>query len=139
MSGCFTKRPAQGRTYMRPNRTIAAVALIAALAVGGCSKRDQAQAKAAMPGATQPKLVATHNAPLAATDSDEEGFTPPVKPRSNTKISFSDGEAAYKARKYTDATTLFEQYIEQKPDNAWGYYMLGMSAWKAGDLSKAET
>ena len=124
---------------MRPNRTTAAVLLIAALAVVGCSKRDKPQSKAAPPEVTQTKPVATQIEPVAAGDSDEEGFVAPVTPPSSTKVSFADGESAYKAKKYTDATTIFERYTEQKPENAWGYYMLGMSAWKAGDLSKAET
>ena len=124
---------------MRPNRTTAAVLLIGALAVVGCSKRDKPQSKAAPPELTQTKPVATQIEPVAAGDTDEEGFVAPVKPQSSTKVSFADGESAYKAKKYTDATTIFERYTEQKPENAWGYYMLGMSAWKAGDLSKAET
>jgi len=123
---------------MRPNHKTAAVLLMAALAVVGCSKRDKPQSKVAAPELTQTKPVATHGEPLAVKDTDEEGFTAPVKPQSNTAVSFADGESAYKAKKYTDATTIFERYTEHKPDNAWGYYMLGMSAWKAGDLPKAE-
>ena len=33
---------------------------------------------------------------------------------------------------------LFDQYTEQKPKNEWGHYMLGLSAWKTGDLEKSE-
>ena len=32
---------------------------------------------------------------------------------------------------------MFEAYSESKPDNAWGHYMLGLSAWKTGDHSRA--
>ena len=53
-------------------------------------------------------------------------------------MSFGDGEAAYRARKYSDATAIFERYIVQRPNNAWGHYMLGLSAWKHGDLVKSE-
>ena len=53
-------------------------------------------------------------------------------------VSFADGEAAYQAKKYGDATAIFERYTEQRPKNAWGHYMLGLSAWKSGDLAKAE-
>jgi superkiller protein 3 len=52
--------------------------------------------------------------------------------------SFSDGEAAYAAGKFGDAVKLFDHYTEQKPKNPWGHYMLGLSAWKAGDLEKSE-
>ena len=53
-------------------------------------------------------------------------------------MSFADGQAAYQARKYSDATAIFERYTGQRPANAWGHYMLGLSAWKSGDLAKSE-
>jgi tetratricopeptide (TPR) repeat protein len=53
-------------------------------------------------------------------------------------ISFADGEAAYRARNYSDATAIFEHYTGQRPNNPWGHYMLGLSAWKGGDLAKSE-
>ena len=59
-------------------------------------------------------------------------------PKITGPVSFADGEAAYQARKYSDATAIFERYTEQRPDNAWGHYMLGLSAWKSGDLAKSE-
>jgi Tfp pilus assembly protein PilF len=52
--------------------------------------------------------------------------------------SFSDAEAAYKEKRYVDAVQMFEGYVERKPENAWGHYMLGLSAWKAGDLDRAK-
>ena len=44
----------------------------------------------------------------------------------------------YKAGKYGEATEVFEQYTVEKPDNAWGHFMLGLSASKGGDPAKAE-
>ena len=32
---------------------------------------------------------------------------------------------------------MFEAYTESDPDNAWGHYMLGLSAWKTGDHTRA--
>ena len=32
---------------------------------------------------------------------------------------------------------MFEAYSESEPDNAWGHYMLGLSAWKTGDHTRA--
>lgn len=52
-------------------------------------------------------------------------------------VAFADGEAAYRARDYDRATLLFEAYVERKPSNAWGHYMLGLSARKSGDYSRA--
>ena len=45
---------------------------------------------------------------------------------------------AYQARKYSDATAIFDRYTIERPANAWGHYMLGLSAWKSGDLAKSE-
>jgi hypothetical protein len=32
---------------------------------------------------------------------------------------------------------MFQAYTESEPDNAWGRYMLGLSAWKTGDHTRA--
>jgi Flp pilus assembly protein TadD len=53
-------------------------------------------------------------------------------------VSFADGEAAYAAGRYGEAAAVFARYTEDKPDNAWGHFMFGLSAWKSGDLAGAE-
>ena len=55
------------------------------------------------------------------------------------KVSLSDGELAYKDKRYAEATKLFSTYADQSPNNPWGHYMLGLSAWKSGNLDLAET
>jgi Flp pilus assembly protein TadD len=55
------------------------------------------------------------------------------------KVSLSDAELAYKDKRYSEATKLFSTYADQNPSNPWGHYMLGLSAWKSGDLDLAET
>jgi Flp pilus assembly protein TadD len=50
----------------------------------------------------------------------------------------AEGEAAYFAGNFADASLAFEQYTTQHPERAWGHYMLGLSSWKAGELEKAE-
>jgi tetratricopeptide (TPR) repeat protein len=62
--------------------------------------------------------------------------TPEVVARA-VSASYEDGEAAYRAGQYADAETIFTAYAERKPDNVFGHYMLGLSAWKAGDLDRA--
>jgi tetratricopeptide (TPR) repeat protein len=123
---------------MRPNRKTAAVLLVAALVAVGCSKRDKPQPKATAPDSAKTTPVAGPGESLAVKDTDEEGFTAHAKPQFSGPVSFVAGEAAYKAKQYTDATTIFERYTVEKPDNAWGHFMLGLSAWKGGDLPKAE-
>ena len=120
---------------MKPRRHVTTVLLLTAFAAVGCSKRDTSEAKG--PDSARAKPVAAGES-LALRQTDEEGFVAEATPTITGPVSFADGETAYHARKYSDATAIFELYTGQRPDNAWGYYMLGLSAWKSGDLAKSE-
>jgi superkiller protein 3 len=118
---------------MKPNGKVA-VLLLVACAVVGCSKRGESpKAKA---DATTP--AATSGEPVAFRHIDGEGFAENAAAKVTTPASFADGEAAYQAKNYSDATKIFEEYTTRRPENAWGHYMLGLSAWKSGDLAKSE-
>jgi tetratricopeptide (TPR) repeat protein len=118
---------------MRRTSSAAAALLAAACGVAACSRSDEVTKVESTP--PQPALEKPVPIQPESTivKSDGEGFLPP-KPTG----SFADGEAAYRARKYGDAVAIFEGYTERRPANAWGFYMLGLSAWKNGDLSKSE-
>jgi tetratricopeptide (TPR) repeat protein len=119
---------------MRRTRQVTAALLFAAFGLAGCSRSDEAtQAQPKSPEPAQAKPVTTTPESLTVKPSDGEGFVA-AKPSG----SFADGEAAYRARKYADATAMFEGYTERRSANPWGHYMLGLSAWKSGDLSKSE-
>ena len=125
---------------MKPIRHVTAVLLLVAFAAVGCSKRDEtlhakenSRDTAAKP-ITLP--VATRDEPVKRV-SDEKRESA-VIPTMAGLVSFGDGEAAYRARNYSDATVIFEHYTAERPGNAWGHYMLGLSAWKSGDLAKSE-
>lgn len=121
---------------MSNNGHVTALLLLAAFTAVGCSKPfEDTKTKAQQPASAQPKLVAT---PEAVDPEDEEGSGGTVPTRSAGPVSFADGDAAYRAKNYGEAVTIFEQYTERRPNNAWGHFMLGLSAWKAGDLPKAE-
>jgi len=62
----------------------------------------------------------------------------PVEPVAIGPVTYEVAEAAFREGHYAEAVTLFTSYVEGKPDNAWGHYMRGLSAWKAGDDSTAE-
>jgi tetratricopeptide (TPR) repeat protein len=118
---------------MRRTPSAAAALLAAACGVAACSGSDEAatvESKPPQPALEKPVTIPHES---TAVKTDGEGFVAP-KPTG----SFADGEAAYRARKYADATAIFEGYTERRPANAWGYYMLGLSAWKDGDLQKSE-
>jgi Flp pilus assembly protein TadD len=52
-------------------------------------------------------------------------------------VTFEAAETAFHERRFTEATTLFTAYTGQKPENGWGWYMLGLSQWKSGQLDDA--
>jgi len=60
------------------------------------------------------------------------------KPEPPREVTFEEAEAAYNERRYDDAVDLFTRYTGRKSENPWGHYMLGLSAWKAGDYEIAE-
>ena len=124
---------------MKPTRHVTATLLLVAGAAIGCTNRGETStAKVESPrNAEQPKPVATRGETLPVKPAGEEGLSGAVA-KVPGPVTFADGQAAYQARKYGDATSLFERYTGQRPANAWGHYMLGLSAWKSGDLTKSE-
>src|SRR5688500_1069379 len=120
---------------MRPTRLFTAALLVAAFGATGCSKRGESPDAKADSSPTAPAV------PVVTTGEslpDDEGAVPDVTPAIARPATFADGEAAYHAGRYGDAAANFEAYIERRPDNACGHYMLGLSAWKSGDLARSE-
>jgi len=122
---------------MRPNGQVTAVLLLVASVAVGCSKRGETpQTKA------QEARDSVQAKPVAAPDvfdrNDGEGFVGDAKAKLSDPVTFADADAAYQAKHYSEAAKLFERYTEQRPNNAWGHFMLGLSAWKGGDLARAE-
>jgi tetratricopeptide (TPR) repeat protein len=123
---------------MKSIQVFTAVLLVAAVGVAGCSKRESRKAKAAKEAAAQAEPVKAPGESPAPVRVGDEGFVPPATPSITVSSSFADGETAFQARNYKEATAIFEAYVGRKPGNGWGYYMLGLSAWKSGDFPKAE-
>jgi Flp pilus assembly protein TadD len=107
---------------------IAAALVAGALATTACSNNDKSsKSAAAKPDSVTPKTAATSYAPEA----------PVVAPEPPKPITFRDGEAAFHAGNFSEATAMFTRLTEEKPGNAWGHFMLGLSASKAGDVATA--
>jgi tetratricopeptide (TPR) repeat protein len=122
---------------MRRHGQITAALLMTALAAVGCSTGDeQSQATITPPQESAKMTPASLNTsgPLTPLDSK-----PSEPPKTVVPASFADGETAYRTGNYGEATKVFEGYTGKHPQNAWGHYMLGLSAWKSGDPAKAET
>jgi tetratricopeptide (TPR) repeat protein len=119
---------------MKPTRHVTAALLLGACAAVGCSKSSETvEAKTGSAASAAVKPVAT----TGEKRIDGEGSLPTAMPKITGPVSFGEGQAAYQARKYSDATAIFDRYTTERPANAWGHYMLGLSAWKSGDLTKS--
>ena len=118
---------------------VTVVLLLAAFAAVGCSKPFEERERKSQ----QQPPVSTVAKPLAVPDvgdrNDEEGTGEDVLTKSAGPVSFADADAAYQAKNYKGAVTLFQAYTDQRPRNPWGYFMLGLSASKAGDPVQAES
>ncbi len=104
--------------------TMFIAAIAGAVLVVACGERRSrdSEARAAEPGTVTPSTVAPQP-PVAV-------ITGPV--------SFERADSAFRDKRYSEAVSLFAVYTTNQPDNPWGHYMLGLSAWKAGDRETAE-
>ena len=103
--------------------------VIAAYAFAGCGDRTPDQAAAG-------ERVAPPTNTASVTNVSTETSPPRVI---SGPVTFEMADSAYRDRRYDDAAALFKSYTETKPSNAWGFYMLGLSAWKSGDRVTAES
>jgi len=91
----------------------------------GCGGSDRAKITASSEG----------SAPIVAASSPvAEGNE---APEPITNVSYEAAESTFGSRHYPEAVQMFTAYTGTHPDNPWGYYMLGMSEWKAGNKEKA--
>ena len=120
---------------MRPTPLFTAALVVAAFAAIGCSKRGGPEAT----GGSSPAVPATPVVTTGESRPADEGSVSTATTAIAGPVSFADGEAAYHSRRYDEAAAIFEAYVERRPGNAWGHYMLGLSAWKSGDLAKSES
>src|SRR5216117_319663 len=103
--------------------------VIAAYTFAACGDRSPDQARASEP-VSQPTGSAPNN-DSPTTETPALVISGPV--------TFEMADSAYRERRYDDASVLFKTYTEGRPSNAWGFYMLGLSAWKSGDRAQAES
>lgn len=102
--------------------------VVAAYAFSACGDRTPDQAAAG-------ERVVTTTSNAVSTVSNE-----PSGPRViSGPVTFEMADSAYRDRRYDDAAALFKSYTEGRPTNPWGFYMLGLSAWKSGDRETAES
>ena len=117
-----------------PIRVAVALLLAVPFVAGGCDVPGYDSAKTtSVESQSEARMVpvsTTTTVPAASTvTSTAAVFTGPV--------SFDEAEAAYRDKRYEEAFGMFSAYAKDRPDNAWGRYMQGLSAWKSGRLDDA--
>lgn len=104
---------------------LAALALLAACG-GGSPSRNQTSGPAV---AAVPPVVA----PAESAGTSTNGIVVPAD------VTYEQADSVFGTRDYARATAMFVAYTQRRPANPWGHYMLGLSAWKAGQLDRADT
>jgi tetratricopeptide (TPR) repeat protein len=81
---------------------------------------------------------------IATTASADSGQTPSVAPAatdigtsSTSNVTYGDAERVFRSGDYKAAADMFDLYSLRVPTNPWGPYMVGISAWRAGDHARA--
>jgi tetratricopeptide (TPR) repeat protein len=92
----------------------------------GCSDRPETTSASA--GATTP--IVTEISPSDSAPEVSTGTTP---------VTYQQAESTFEAGHYPEAMQLFTSYTDSNPENPWGYYMLGLSAWRSGEHAQAES
>jgi superkiller protein 3 len=104
-------------------RKLTLIPLVAALVATACGGRTQQASDA--------------NAAEVSAVPETSSVTTPHASVVTGPVAFDEAQTAFNEKRYADAVRLFTTYTSDKPDNVWGYYMLGLSAWKAGDRDAA--
>ena len=75
---------------------------------------------------------------IAVTAAEPEVAPEPEAAPVRGPVTYALAEETYFGGAYGEAAELFGIYSAEHTDNAWGHYMLGLSAWKAGDTVAAD-
>ncbi len=78
---------------------------------------------------------------LETTEAAEPGENIAVVPAPEIpkEVSYEEAEQAFLEGRHDEAVDLFTRYTDRRSSNPWGFYMLGLSAWKAGEVEQAES
>ena len=118
-----------------------AALVIAPFALAACGG-DKAEARpVASFKVTSPTTVRPSGPPKGAVIPASNVERGPATDASRVDVSmpatYENADAVFKAGHYPEAAEMFERYVVSKPNNAFGFYMLGLSSWRAGDFERA--
>jgi tetratricopeptide (TPR) repeat protein len=118
------RRPIHFAEQPRRNYLPLALTALAVLTIFACDRSEPEQ------------RVTTTGEPVVVDDSVVESPVHTPAPRYET-VTYEEAESTFSGRRYGEATEMFASYVTRRPRNPWGHYMLGLSAWKAGQLPRA--
>lgn len=119
------RRPIHFAEQPRRNYLPLALTALAVLTIFACDRREPEQ------------RTSSTDDPVVVSDSVVESpVQQPVTP-TYENVSYEEAESTFTSRRYGEATEMFASYVTRRPKNPWGHYMLGLSAWKAGQLPRA--
>jgi Flp pilus assembly protein TadD len=116
-------------------RQLFSCAVVAALISGCGTDEDKTIVKKETPS-TAVAQNETTPAPNPVETTEKAAST--AKPAVVGEVTYEIAERAFLDGRYDEAVDLFTRYTERKPDNSFGHYMLGLSAWKDGRIDVAE-
>jgi Flp pilus assembly protein TadD len=117
--------------FSMPRRESMAAALISVVLFGCGGEEARTPARSGVETPSTPPAAQVIPASGPTSSRELESATPRA-------VSYEDAETAFKSGDYVEAKRRFKTYTDAKPDNAWGWYMLGLSSWKSGSLNEAE-
>jgi predicted Zn-dependent protease len=110
------------------SRSIPLFVLSALIPLVAACRSDRSKTTSESSGASTPIVSAASTTGSSETTGSVSTVTP---------VSYEQAETAFGAGHYPEATQLFTSYTDSNPENPWGYYMLGLSAWRTGDRETA--
>lgn len=117
---------------------MALAALAAACGDDKAPERPAATVSVATTHPVQPPAPPTTPATFAANRTAAEGAGAMGTDVATMPATYENADDLYKAGRFSDAAGVFGRYVEANPNKAMGFYMLGLSRWKAGDFDGAK-
>lgn len=88
-------------------------------------------------GDKSPKSSQANAAEVTPVSPETTSVSTTTQPTVTGPVTFADARTAFTDKRYDEAVRMFTSYTTEQPDDVWGYYMLGLSAWRAGDPDRA--
>jgi tetratricopeptide (TPR) repeat protein len=114
--------------------SLAAVSPLLLLALG-CKDGDRTRTTVA--AATVSTRPADTSKPASADIRSDVHLVAGSAAALEPAAAYRDAEADFRAGHYPEAADGFAAYTRSRPENPWGFYMLGLASWKAGNQGEA--